>query len=501
MTHSGGQAATSHPVWDALLAFQERPGTFVLGARQPAVLFDNTLAVLALAADRTVGLQGNESVPHAVQEAARFFVRRVMLRADGDHYTVLGTKPDADAATLKEHYRLMMRLTHPDRQSAGELWPPDAASRVNLAYQVLGSAVERATYDAHRSAPLVQGSNGGGGLQRRKVAVRARTPAAWSRPRERRWGVWVAGGVASAALVTIAVWLGQASHDDSMLVAGPVTSMAPKKGGAVPEPLEAPTAFAVDDMQGMAAVVPADDEAGEQTGYELAVVSSLENTPSVDVVREPLPWAGVAKEVTVDVAKAPTASLAPERGSARRPADKLSYTLTLPTARVNDATPIANAKAPPPATVETQGLPVSPIKQPALPVVATPKEASEEPTPPAASYDMRMMQPALTELVEALGGGKPEQVRRWAVARALPNAEAVRFAQAFERAMEGATVLGVGRSEFQLSVAYGEPVVNGALQMRVASPGPQGSSLKAFNVRAQFRIQGAAPVLVDLEAR
>jgi hypothetical protein len=42
-----------------------------------------------------------------------------MLRPGADHYTLLGLKPAFDSATLRDHYRMLMRLTHPDFSGGG----------------------------------------------------------------------------------------------------------------------------------------------------------------------------------------------------------------------------------------------------------------------------------------------------------------------------------------------------------------------------------------------
>ena len=71
-----------------------------------------------------------------------------MLRPGVDFYTLLGVRPDFDAEVLREHYRLMIRMTHPDFVASGESWPADAAARINQAHDVLASAVGREGYVA-----------------------------------------------------------------------------------------------------------------------------------------------------------------------------------------------------------------------------------------------------------------------------------------------------------------------------------------------------------------
>jgi hypothetical protein len=138
-----------------LLDFERMPGRYRLALREPSLLFEQTLAVMQLAAGRPVkGMAplGKGREARAAQKAARFFVRTVLLRAGTDHHTLLGLKPNFEPEALRDHYRLMIRLTHPDFSMPGTEWPADAASRINIANGVLGSVVQRAQYDASLKA-------------------------------------------------------------------------------------------------------------------------------------------------------------------------------------------------------------------------------------------------------------------------------------------------------------------------------------------------------------
>lgn len=146
------EAAALQMLVQTLLDFERAPGRYAVALREPRPLFDATHAVMLLAAGRPVdGLPPLLPGQHtgAIQQAARFFVRTVLLRPGVDHYGLLGLTPGFEPETLlRDHYRLMIRLTHPDFAASGEAWPEDAASRINIANGVLGSAVKRAEYDA-----------------------------------------------------------------------------------------------------------------------------------------------------------------------------------------------------------------------------------------------------------------------------------------------------------------------------------------------------------------
>lgn len=138
---------TPPPNWGrllpALLDFERSPGRFPVALREPRPLFEHIGSVMLLAAGRPVaGLPAVPAIGPELRRAARFFVRTVMLRPGSDAFTLLGLKADFEPAQLREHYRLMIRLTHPDFEAAGERWPADAATRINLAHDLLSSPQE-----------------------------------------------------------------------------------------------------------------------------------------------------------------------------------------------------------------------------------------------------------------------------------------------------------------------------------------------------------------------
>lgn len=131
----------------ALHEFAEAPGRYAVRRREPALLFQSIREVLMVAAQRSEGV-ANELAAESAR-AACVFVKAALLREGANHYALLGLDAKADDAAVKQHYRLMMRLIHPDFAAASAVvWPADAATRVNLAYNVLSSAVQRREYDA-----------------------------------------------------------------------------------------------------------------------------------------------------------------------------------------------------------------------------------------------------------------------------------------------------------------------------------------------------------------
>lgn len=140
-----------------LLDFERSPGRYRVVLREPRPLFEHIGSVMLLATGRPVeGLPVAPTNGLELRRAARFFVRTVMLRPGADPFTLLGLNPDFEPARLREHYRLMIRLTHPDFEVAGECWPADAATRVNLAHDLLSSPEKRADHAGalHTGAPM-----------------------------------------------------------------------------------------------------------------------------------------------------------------------------------------------------------------------------------------------------------------------------------------------------------------------------------------------------------
>lgn len=62
------------------------------------------------------------------------YIEREFFAENGDAYCVLGLNPWATAAEVKEHYRLLIRLFHPDRSLVATALAEKYAARVNQAY-------------------------------------------------------------------------------------------------------------------------------------------------------------------------------------------------------------------------------------------------------------------------------------------------------------------------------------------------------------------------------
>ncbi|HEX5754964.1 MAG TPA: DnaJ domain-containing protein [Arenimonas sp.] len=78
-------------------------------------------------------------------EAATFYLQQVLFAPGADSYRVLGVAPDAAEEQIKQHYRLLQRWLHPDRNH--DEWDAVYADRVNRAWQDLRTPERRAEYD------------------------------------------------------------------------------------------------------------------------------------------------------------------------------------------------------------------------------------------------------------------------------------------------------------------------------------------------------------------
>ena len=110
---------------------------------QLIVLAAGAAAPLAAASARSGEL------PAQVLEAARFYIREIMLFHGADAYRVLGVSPSASEARIKLNYRHLQHWLHPDR--VGNDWESVFATRINTAWHALRTPARRAAYDAKTS--------------------------------------------------------------------------------------------------------------------------------------------------------------------------------------------------------------------------------------------------------------------------------------------------------------------------------------------------------------
>jgi curved DNA-binding protein CbpA len=88
-----------------------------------------------------------------LKAAAMDFIERFAFKGSGDPYQVLGLSPLAPTSDVKVHYRLMMRLFHPDRTSFNPKRARDYAALIN-------QAMNRIENKDQKAEPLRQTTRG-----------------------------------------------------------------------------------------------------------------------------------------------------------------------------------------------------------------------------------------------------------------------------------------------------------------------------------------------------
>jgi DnaJ domain len=438
-------------LWTVLIAFHKSPGRHALAHGEPKVLFAGVREVMLLAANRAVPTSVGSTPTDEVGRAARFFVRTVMLRPGGTHYDVLGLTRGEDLSALREHYRLLIRMTHPDFSGDGEQWPDDAAARVNRAYDILSSPVKRAEYDAQFNSPGTLPQKGPVRSPRRQAG-----PTGQSR---RKLGAYLSGALAAGSVGALAMlWpsaedvsLGTTATDERRLL----------------NLSESPEALAGESGA---------DEGAGRAAVPLAMASQASQE-----------FRGTSRQAPQMVAPAP-----PRRAG---PVSERS------------ATPLASkvAMVAPTATpervvgVETPANAVSPVADPA-PAQAV-REAASDPKleSPSASADMRSYQPVLADLLHMLETGQADRVQRWAARVTQQDGVAERFADAYRQLKGDAVVTGLGQVRFDLKQGQERPVVLGLVQLRLLDRNQQ-VSVRDFRLRAQFVSRANGPQLAAIDA-
>lgn len=100
---------------------------------------------------------GTGETPEQVLEAARFYVREVLLFAGADAYRVLGVTRGASPEQIKLHHRRLQHWLHPDRR--GNDWESIFATRINAAWNDLRSPERRALHGARHAQAGMAGES------------------------------------------------------------------------------------------------------------------------------------------------------------------------------------------------------------------------------------------------------------------------------------------------------------------------------------------------------
>lgn len=472
----------------ALLDFERSPGRYRVVLREPRPLFEHTLAVLQLAVGRSVdGLADLAHEPAQTDElkrAARFFVRTVLLRPGVDHYTLLGLAPGCEADELREHYRLMIRLTHPDfAAGSGEAWPADAATRINQANDVLSSFERRSDYNAALASAQPVTSAAGAAAAGAKVAQKKpatpRSRVLTLRPKKdgdaaaERTGPRVPRGV-KIALASLGA-LGAAA---ALLLNGPAGdsgSLAVRKLPSVANPT----------LQAETSLMLAGGAASE---------AQVDTAPVPVPVAEPEPVAPQPKPRRPRTNRELAAAKAAE-GSASGAPGEAALSLTMDTRMVVTPTPMAmpvsmTVAAAAPAPRAAAPAPAALPAEPAAPVAS-------RATLPAPT--LAQVQPALSNLVASLPSGRGENMAQWIDSGFRAHPDTGRFVGRFNQLLAGLRVTQLGHVRFSSRTQGVQLVVDGVIVLHTQDMNNE-ARVRDLHLRAFFQPQDGQPVLTHLVA-
>lgn len=494
-----------------LADFETTPGRYPLALREPRLLFDEVLTVLQLAAGRQVaGMDGLDEA--ALRRAARFFVRTALLRPDNDPLALLGLTPGFAPEALREHYRLLIRMTHPDFAVSGEdRWPADAAQRINTAHDALLTNPDLGA----PARPAAPPSPEAGVVRTVTVPPRGAVPASAPRPAAkprrrpaqgtRRWWTAVPLTVRWAVAVTgllmtaVALLMHNSGPDRGALVARKDTRVAPVAGAAIGEPrLLAEKAMAL-------------SEEGDQPATPAGPLAALTEALA-DLTEAPATLA-LAGEL-----KAPPPGLEPPAVAAPRPQrSSPPATMASQTSPAEQAPATAVPPVMPPVTHSTAPMPVAtsappaatPESSTALVPALVPTAMSTAPanassiTPSTAPPSLADTQQTMVNVLAGLQSGNPEQVLQWLEPAWRDHPSARAFSGQYRQLLAGRRVASLGRAAFDSRTSGAQLVVHGTVELQLLDtqdrPQHQPTPLH-LQLRAHFQTQQGRPVLTELVA-
>jgi hypothetical protein len=498
-------ASSREGVRAALLEFRQSPGKYRVAVREPALLFECLREVLQFASGR--------DVDETMRQAACFFTRTALLYPGADHYSVMGLDPKGDLADLKDRYRLMMRLLHPDFAGSDPEWPPDAAVRVNRAYEVLSSPVQRRGYD-ERLEPVhgVSRPARPETVQRGPVVRPPQAQPPRGVPR-----MFIGGGALICAIVAVASLFSggtdpvhlvqrsqppQASSRAALVesegattrVQAPVAVKRPEPPVAARSPAPAPPAQIAlpppaPAVRTLLAVAPVQRD----DPLPVAVTKTESKKPPTPqpIVAPPLRTASVAPpaviagpavaHVITTPAIPPSTTLVPQ--PAVLPAPMAAAAVVPPPAPSAAATPA-------PQRPEVTAAPASPpAAQVAL--VAAPRPA------PKAGLTLVEAQPLLSQLLQLMESGRGERILNLldVEARSKPSAQAL--SRGYDSLVDGVRPVKLSHVEFRAEPLEGRLLVVGSLRL-LAGEQTIGSLGKKMMLRAEFASRDGVVVITGL---
>lgn len=82
-----------------------------------------------------------------IVDGANFVISKMHFNTENNHYITLGLSSTASSEMIRERWKRLMLLYHPDRQHGAEEWVSERAKKVNEAYNTLKDEEKRTAYN------------------------------------------------------------------------------------------------------------------------------------------------------------------------------------------------------------------------------------------------------------------------------------------------------------------------------------------------------------------
>ena len=206
---------------ELLLRHVREPSHYLTEGGHGGAALPDSDVVLRLALGRRVEIADpalRRSSATVLRDAAASYIRHVFFRPGATPYQTLGVATDASPRKIKESFRLLMRLVHPDRQDPRAPWPESFAAQVNHAYAILRSDSSRAKFDDEQRAARARAAGAAAAAATPGPRVRTSSVGIVTRrpPPPRSLPEWLTAGVGGfvrehPAVVAFATLLGGAA--------------------------------------------------------------------------------------------------------------------------------------------------------------------------------------------------------------------------------------------------------------------------------------------------
>ena len=135
----------------------------------------NTEAILTFARRHDIDLK-------YLVDGANFVISKMHFNPESNYYITLGLSQNVSHENIRERWKKLMLLYHPDRQGGDDSWVSERAKKVNEAYSVLKDNEKRQSFDrrlleqATVRKPVPQSRTGPGAASSRSGRKISRNP-------------------------------------------------------------------------------------------------------------------------------------------------------------------------------------------------------------------------------------------------------------------------------------------------------------------------------------